>query len=77
MTQWLLDRLKENSTWRGLILLAGLFGAHLKPDQQEAIVGAALAIVALINVFRSQPPSTTRPGGQFNPEAPVWKATLP
>ena len=73
MSAWVFDRLKENSTWRGLILLAGLLGAHLRPDQQESIIGAALATVALINVFRSQPP-TTRPGGQFNPDAEVRSA---
>ena len=77
MSAWIFERMKENSTWRGLILLAGLFGAHLRPDQQESIVGAALALVALRNVFRKEPFSSTKPGGQFNPEAEVRKATLP
>ena len=74
MQSWILDRLKENSTWRGVILLAGLCGAHWNPDQQEHIVAAALAIVALINVFRKEP---SVPGGVFNPNCKVQKATLP
>jgi hypothetical protein len=70
MKDWIFDRLKENSTWRGLILLAGLLGAHFKPEEQEAIIGAALALVALINIFRTG----TKPGGEFNPRAEVRKA---
>lgn len=70
MSAWVFERLKENSTWRGMILVAGLLGAHFKPDQQEAIVGAALAVVALINVFRTG----SIPGGQFNPQAEIRRA---
>ena len=47
-----LDRLKENSTWRGLIMLATAAGLKLDPSQGEAIVAAGLALVGLINVFR-------------------------
>ena len=74
MKDWCYARLSENSTWRGIILLAGLLGAHFRPAQQESIVGAALAVVALINVFRSQP---SVPGGQFNPACEVRKAEKP
>jgi hypothetical protein len=72
MKDWILDRLKENSTWRGLILLAGLLGAHFRPDQQEQLVGTALAIIALINVFRKAP---SVPAGPYNPDCEVRKAT--
>lgn len=70
MKDWIFDRLKENSTWRGLILLAGVFGAKLRPDEQEAIIAAALSLVALINIFRNG----TTPGGTFNPRAEVRRA---
>ena len=46
------DQLGQNSTWRGLILLAGALGWQLSPEHNEAIVAAALALVGLINVFR-------------------------
>lgn len=70
MKDWIIARLGENSTWRGMILLGGLLGAHFKPDQQEQLVGTALAIIALINVFRT----STAPGGQFNSQAEIRKA---
>ena len=51
---WLLERLKEQNTWRGLILLATAFGVKLDPDQSEAIIAGGLAIVGLINVFSKE-----------------------
>ncbi len=49
---YILDRLAENSTWRGIILVATAVGLKLEPDHQEAIVAAGLGIVGAINVFR-------------------------
>ena len=51
---YILDRLTENSTWRGIILLATAIGLKLDPDQQAAILTAGLALVGAINVFRKQ-----------------------
>ena len=51
---YILDRLTENSTWRGIILLATAVGLQLDPDQQTAILTAGLSLVAAINVFRKQ-----------------------
>lgn len=48
----LLSRLSENSTWRGLLLIATSCGLALSPEHQEAIVAAGLALVGLINVLR-------------------------
>jgi hypothetical protein len=48
----LIDQLGQNSTWRGLILLAGALGWQLSETHNEAIITAALALVGLINVFR-------------------------
>lgn len=52
--QYILDRLKEQSTWRGIILIATAVGAKLEPDQAEAIIASGIAIVGLINVFRRE-----------------------
>ena len=49
---YILDRLSENSTWRGLILVGTAVGLKLEPDHQEAIVAAGLGLVGAINVFR-------------------------
>lgn len=48
----LLEKLSENSTWRGLILLATAFGVNIQPDLQGAIIAAGLGLVGLINVIR-------------------------
>lgn len=48
----ILERLSENSTWRGLILVATAIGVKLDPALQESILAAGLALVGLINVLR-------------------------
>jgi len=48
---WLIARLHESSTWRGIILLLTVCGMKLEPDQQEAIIAAGLAIVGLLGAF--------------------------
>ena len=48
----LLQRLSENSTWRGLILIATAVGVKIEPELQEAILVAGLSLVGLINVVR-------------------------
>jgi hypothetical protein len=46
----LLERLSENSTWRGIILVATALGVKLDPDLQNQILAAGLG--GLINVLR-------------------------
>ena len=48
MKTYLIDRLKEPSTWRGLVMIATACGAVLSPDQREAIVTGGLLVVGLI-----------------------------
>lgn len=48
----LLEKLNENSTWRGLILIATAVGVKIEPELQEAILVAGLGLVGLINVVR-------------------------
>jgi hypothetical protein len=48
----LLEKLSENSTWRGLILVATALGVQLEPELQNHIVAGGLALVGLINVAR-------------------------
>jgi hypothetical protein len=54
---WLLDRLSENSTWRGIITLLTAAGVVLDPEKANSIIAAGLALVGVINVFRKAPPS--------------------
>ena len=48
----IIERLSENSTWRGLILVATALGVQLEPEIQNHIVAGGLALVGLINVIR-------------------------
>lgn len=48
----LLDRLSENSTWRGIILVATALGVQLEPQIQNHIVAVGLGLVGAINVIR-------------------------
>jgi hypothetical protein len=48
----LLDRLSENSTWRGIILVATALGVQLEPQLQNHIVAVGLGLVGAINVLR-------------------------
>ena len=48
----ILEKLTENSTWRGLILIATAVGVKIEPELQESIIVAGLGIVGLINVVR-------------------------
>ena len=47
-----LEKLSENSTWRGLILLGTALGVKVNPELQESIIVAGLGLVGLINVIR-------------------------
>jgi len=51
---YLLARLREPSTWRGLALLVGAFGVQLHPDAIPAIGGAVASIIAVVEVFRRE-----------------------
>lgn len=57
---WLLRRLREPSTWRGLVWLATVAGLSLRPEQAEAIVVAGMALAGLLGVFLTDEPKTVR-----------------
>lgn len=84
---WLLDRLSENSTWRGIILTLTSAGIVIDPDQANKIIAIGLLAIGVINVIRKAPPSeakvlqivaagqtafVTKPGGALpDPKAPT------
>ena len=51
---WVLDRLGEQSTWKGIMGFATAAGVMLKPDQWDKIIAFGFASTALINVFRNE-----------------------
>lgn len=44
-------RLREPSTWRGMVALVTAFGIALTPEQTAAIVALGLAVVGGIGAF--------------------------
>jgi len=52
---WLLNRLKEKSTWLAIFTLVGLFGMNIEPELRDHIIDAILAIAAAVAfVFREE-----------------------
>ena len=53
--QYVFDRLKEPSTWRGLSLLLGAFGVGVAPEAVNQIGVAVGAAIAAVEIFRREP----------------------
>lgn len=51
---WIINRLKEPSSWRGLIVLAGILGYSMSPELQEQIIVAGTALLGLVEVLRKE-----------------------
>ena len=51
MRQYILDRVREPSTWRGAILFLTAIGVPIAPQLAGAIVTAGLGIAGLVGVL--------------------------
>lgn len=51
MKDYILDRAKEPSTWRGFVLLLTAVGVPIAPAMAEAIISVGLALSGAIGVF--------------------------
>jgi hypothetical protein len=51
MKQYILDRAKEPSTWRGAILFLTAIGVPIAPQLAEAIVTAGLGLAGLVGIL--------------------------
>lgn len=51
---WIISRLKEASTYRGITLLAGAFGVYVDPTLVQAIGAGVLAMLGLIETVRKE-----------------------
>ena len=49
--QYVIDRLKEGSTWRGFVLCITASGVALQPNQIEAILFAGMFVSGLIGAI--------------------------
>lgn len=69
MMTWLLKRLQEPSTWRGIVWLLTVFGVSLKPEAWEYIMTIGMAIAGLLGVLSADtsPEPTDDPQNQIPP----------
>lgn len=51
MKSYLLERLKEPSTWRGITLLLTALGVPLAPGVADLVISAGLAVTGLIGAL--------------------------
>jgi hypothetical protein len=52
--EWIIERLKEASTWRGLVALLGAIGISISPDLIEQIGLVVVALIGAIEVYRKE-----------------------
>jgi hypothetical protein len=51
MFDYILARLGEASTWRGIVAFLTASGVVFQPEQAEAIIAAGLAFIGVFGVF--------------------------
>lgn len=52
--KYLIERLNEPSSWRGIFALLTAIGLKLHPELQEAILSVGLSAIGLVNFFRKE-----------------------
>lgn len=51
MLDFILERGKEPSTWRGLVALATAVGISVSPELSEALIALGLALIGVLGVL--------------------------
>lgn len=51
---WIISRLSEVSTWRGLVALLTGAGIVISPELSAQITATGLSIIGLINIIRKE-----------------------
>ena len=51
---YILTRLSETSTWRGIAMIVAASGLVIDPNQFNSIAAAGIAVAGAINVFRKE-----------------------
>ena len=57
---WLIARLKEASTWRGIVWMLTACGVTLRPEIWEQITAVGMAAAGLLGVLTSEAPKTVK-----------------
>ncbi len=48
----LLEKLSQESTWRGIIAILAAFGIAISPELQNQLIMAALGVIGVINIIK-------------------------
>ena len=48
---YLIQRLKEASTWRGIILVATAAGAHWSPESQATVITVGVGLAGVVGAL--------------------------
>lgn len=56
--KYVLNRLREPSTWRGLVWLLTAAGVSLSPETWEQIIAVGMALAGLLGVLVPETPAT-------------------
>lgn len=51
MKDYIINRLHEASTWRGILAMLTAAGVALSPEQVNAIVACGLALIGMVGAF--------------------------
>ena len=51
MKKFILNRAREASTWRGIVLILTACGVTMTPDQADAAIATGLAVVGAVGAF--------------------------
>lgn len=49
--EYVISRLKEPSTWRGIVMLLTAAGVQIQPQMIEVIVSCGMALTGAVGVF--------------------------
>jgi hypothetical protein len=49
----ILEKLKQESTWRGIIVLIGIAGVEIAPELANEIIAVGMGIVGIINIAKN------------------------
>ena len=53
--KYILDRLKEPSSWRGLVMIVTAFGVSVSPELMDSIIAAGTGLAGVIGfVFKDK-----------------------
>jgi len=51
LIKYLVERLKERSTWLGVIGIVTAYGINMTVDQQTAVATAGIAVASVVSAF--------------------------